>query len=145
MSTPPPENRLLSALPPREFERLTARMTDVTFAQKDLAYRIGGPIEHLYFPRSRALSAVVVMEDGPTAEIAIIGREGMAGASVALGATRSAEQVFCQVPPCECRKWPAAEFAAEVDRAGSCATPSSATCGARWSRRRSRRLATRCT
>ena len=113
-----PENRLLSALPPADFARLTARMTDVTFAQRDVAYRPGGPIDHVYFPRTGVLSAVVVMGDGSTAEVAIIGREGMAGASAALGAARSAEQVFCQVPPCECRKWPVAEFAAEVARRG---------------------------
>jgi CRP-like cAMP-binding protein len=114
-----PENRLLSALPPHEFRRLTARMTDVTLAQKDVAYRTGGPIDHVYFPRSGGLSAVVVMADGSTAEVAVIGRDGMVGASVALGATRSAEQVFCQIPPCECRKWPAPEFAAEVAKGGA--------------------------
>ncbi len=118
MSTLPPENRLLTALPPDEFARLTARMTDVTFGLKDVAYRAGGPVEYVYFPRSGMMSAVVVMEDGATAEVAGIGREGMLGASVCLGADRSAEQVFCQIPPCACRRLPAAEFAAEVARGG---------------------------
>ncbi len=119
MSTLPPENRLLAALPPADLARLTARTTDVTFAHKDLAYRPGGPIEHVYFPRAGMMSAVVVMLDGSTAEVATIGREGMLGASVALGAGRCAEQVFCQMAPCECRKMPAAEFAAEVKRGGA--------------------------
>jgi CRP-like cAMP-binding protein len=115
---PPPENRLLTALPPSDFDRLTARMTEVTLGQKDLVYRAGGPIDYVYFPRTGMLSAVAVMEDGATAEVACIGREGMTGLSAAFGATRSAEQVFCQVPPCGCRKLPAAEFAAEVARGG---------------------------
>jgi CRP-like cAMP-binding protein len=114
-----PENRLLSALPPADFARLTARMTDVTVEHKEVVYRPGGPMDHVYFPRSGVLSAVVVMEDGATAEVAVIGREGMAGASTCLGATRCAEQVFCQVPPSECRKWAKAEFVAEVAKGGA--------------------------
>jgi CRP-like cAMP-binding protein len=119
MSTPLPENWLLSALPPHDFARLTARMTDVTFGHKDLVYRAGGPMDYVYFPVSGVLSAIVVMEDGDSAEVAGIGREGMAGVSIALGADRCHEQVFCQVVPCACRRMPAAEFAAEVGKGGA--------------------------
>jgi CRP-like cAMP-binding protein len=119
MSTLLPENRLLAALPGPDFDRLTARMTDVTLEHKDLVYRAGGPIGYVHFPRSGVLSAVVVMEEGATAEVAAIGREGMAGASTFLGADRSQEQVFCQVAPCECRRMSAAEFAAEVNKSGA--------------------------
>src|SRR3954453_12086186 len=97
MSTPQPENRLLSALPHDDFARLTARMTDVTFDLKGVAYRAGGPMEYVYFPRSGMMSAVVTMTDGATAEVAAIGREGMLGASTCLGADRSAEEVFAQM------------------------------------------------
>jgi CRP-like cAMP-binding protein len=114
----PPENRLLAALPPAEFNRLTSRMTEVTLGHKDLLYRVGGPIDHVYFPRSGVLSAVVVMLDGQAVEAAVIGREAMAGAGVSLGAATSAEQVFCQIHPCVCRKLPAAEFVAEVAKGG---------------------------
>jgi CRP-like cAMP-binding protein len=116
MSTP--ENRLLSSLPPSEFDRLTIRMTDITLGHKDLVYRAGGPIEHVYFPRSGVVSSVVIMADGTSAEVAATGREGMCGASVLLGATTSQQQVFCQVIPCECRRMPATEFAAEGAKAG---------------------------
>jgi CRP-like cAMP-binding protein len=116
MSTP--ENRLLSSLPPPEFDRLITRMTDVTLGQKDLVYRTGGPIDYVYFPRSGVVSSVVLMTDGASAEVAAIGREGMCGASVLLGATTSPQQVFCQVPPSECRRMPATEFAAEVAKDG---------------------------
>ena len=81
-------------------------------------YRTGGPIDHVYFPRTGMLSAVVIMADGATAEVAAIGREGMTGAAVCIGATTSHEQVFCQIPLCECRKMPADEFAAEVAKGG---------------------------
>ena len=118
MSAPPPENRLLAALPPAEFARLAARMTDVTFGHKDLVYRAGGPIESVYFPVTGVLSAVVVMGEGASAEVAGIGREGMTGVSACLGNDRSHEEVDCQVPPCRCRRLPAAEFAAEVETCG---------------------------
>lgn len=118
MSSSMPENRLLGALPPAEFARLTARMTDITLGHKDLLYRAGGPIEHVYFPRTGVLSAVVVMLDGQAVEAMVIGKEGMAGASVVLGGDRSTEQVFCQIPPSECRKMRATEFAAEVAKTG---------------------------
>jgi CRP-like cAMP-binding protein len=42
----------------------------------------------------------------------------MAGLAAAFGATHSAEQVFCQIPLCQCRKMPVAEFAAEVAKGG---------------------------
>src|SRR3954463_9949363 len=93
-------------------------MTDVTFGHKDVAYLPGGPIEYVYFPRSGVLSATVVMADGQTAEVAVVGREGMAGVSSFLGAARSPEHVFCQIAPSECRRMPAAEFAAEVAKGG---------------------------
>lgn len=112
------ENRLLDALPSSDLARLTAGMTDVTFGHKDLLYQVGGPIDHVYFPRSGVLSAVVVMADGATAEVAATGREGMVGVSAALGAKVSTERVFCQVHPAECRRMGAEEFGAEVARGG---------------------------
>jgi CRP-like cAMP-binding protein len=113
-----PENRLLSALPPAEFARLSARMSDVTFGHKEVAQRAGGPIDSVYFLRGGMLSALLVMENGDGAEVAIVGSEGMIGVSAFLGATHSSEQVFCQLAPCPCRRMPADEFAAEVNAGG---------------------------
>ena len=113
-----PENRLLAALPPHDHARLTARMTDVTFDHRGSAYRAGGPLDAVYFPRSGVMSSVMVMLDGATAEVAATGPEGMLGFSSFLGATLSLEEVFCQIPPCVCRRLPAAEFVAEVARGG---------------------------
>ena len=112
------ENRLLGALPPHDYARLVARMTDVTFEHRGSAYRSGGPLDAVYFPRSGVMSSVMIMLDGSTAEVAATGAEGMLGYSTLLGATRSVEEVFCQIPPCVCRRLPAAEFVAEVARGG---------------------------
>src|SRR5260221_13481227 len=118
MPAPLPENRLLLALPPADRARLTARMKDVTFGHMHSVYRAEGPIEYVYFPRSGVLSAVVAMVDGETAEAAVIGFEGMIGATAALGAKRSTEEVYCQVPPAQCRRLPASAFLAEVRTGG---------------------------
>jgi CRP-like cAMP-binding protein len=112
-----PENRLLAALPRPDFDRLTARMDDVSFATRDMAYRANGPIPHVYFPRSGMLSMVIVLEGGKTSEVGVIGNEGMAGTPVFLGADRSPTQVFCQIP-CEARRMPVAAFREEVGRDG---------------------------
>lgn len=116
MSTP--ENHLLSALPPDDFARLTAHMTDATFGEKDVIYAAGGPIGHVYFPRSGVISAVIAMSDRSTAEVAATGSEGMIGMSTFLGAVTSREEVFCQVHPSECRRMPVAEFVAEIATCG---------------------------
>ena len=114
-----PENRLLAALPPHDLARLTARMTDVTFEHRDTLYRAGGPLDSVYFPLTGVMSSVIIMLDGSTAEFVATGAEGMLGLATFLGATRSVEEVFCQIPPCVCRRLPAAEFVAEVARGGS--------------------------
>ena len=114
----PSENRLLSALLPHDYARLVARMTDVTFEHRGSAYRSGGPLDAVYFPRSGVMSSVMIMLDGSTAEVAATGAEGMLGSAAFLGATRSVEEVFCQIPPCVCRRLPAADFVAEVARGG---------------------------
>lgn len=113
---PLPENRLLAELPRGDYARLVARMTPVTFEHKMTVYRAGGPIDFVYFPRAGLMSSVVVMLDGATAEVSAVGSEGMLGMSAFLGATHSAEAVYCQIMPCECLRLPAAEFVAEVGR-----------------------------
>ena len=114
----PPANRLLAELPPDEFARLAGHLTSVTFAHRQPAYRTGGPLDFVYFPVSGMMSSVAVMRNGDTAEVAAVGREGMLGVTAYLGAARSAEDVFCQVAPCECLRLPAAEFAAKAARGG---------------------------
>ena len=63
----PTENRLLAALPPLDFARLTARTTEVTFEHRGNAYRSGGPLDFVYFPRTGVMSSVIIMLDGATA------------------------------------------------------------------------------
>ncbi len=119
MSIVMPENRLLAALPEADLSRLIAHTTEVTFGHKEVLYRAGGPIDFVYFPRVGAISAIIIMNDGASTEVAAFGSEGIVGVTAALGATVSAEQVFCQVHPATCRKMLTAEFVAEFARGGA--------------------------
>jgi CRP-like cAMP-binding protein len=92
-------------------------MDVVALAHRDTLYRLDGRLDYVYFPVSGVMSSVLVMTDGRTMEVGATGREGMVGLTAVLGADRSPEEVFCQVPG-TCRRMPAAHFAAEVARAG---------------------------
>ncbi len=97
-SDAPDENRLLAALPAADYDRVTARADDVALAFREVVYPEGGPVEAVYFPRSGILSMVVTTADGRTAEVGIVGREGVAGLPAFLGTGRSHPRVFCQAP-----------------------------------------------
>ena len=59
-------------------------------------HRAGDKIEHVYFPEIGFISALAVLADGSPLEIGLIGAEGVAGASVMLGATHSYSETMCQ-------------------------------------------------
>jgi CRP-like cAMP-binding protein len=113
-----PENRLLAALPRDDRERLLRRMDEVTLDLGDGIYRADGPIRHVYFPRSGILSKVIDLQDGATVEVSTIGREGVVGLPLFHGVEKSPFRVYCQMPPCVCRRLPADMFSVELRRAG---------------------------
>ena len=89
-------NRLLQALPPASLARLQLQLTIEDIPAKKLLYAPGAPIKYVYFPMSGVISIVVVGEAG-TVEAATVGREGMVGLPVVLGADSSMVQVIGQV------------------------------------------------
>jgi CRP-like cAMP-binding protein len=109
------ENRLLAALPQGERGRLLARMTAKKLDIEEVIYNAGGPMPHVYFPRSGVISSVMVMADGRAAEVAATGREGMVGLAAVLGAGQSPEKVFCQIPG-DMRRMATEMFVDEVRR-----------------------------
>lgn len=117
-----PENRLLAALLRDERERLIRRMDEATFELGDEVYRAQGTIRHIYFPRTGILSQVIDMQDGETVEVSTIGREGLAGLPVFHRVERSPFRLYCQLPPCICRRMPADLFEQEAQRDGQLRT-----------------------
>ena len=91
-------NRLLGALPAEEFERLRPHLETVTLKVKDYLYEPGGPIEYVYFPIDCVTSTMITMKDGRMVEVATIGKEGMDGLPLFLGAQTAPLASFCQLP-----------------------------------------------
>jgi CRP-like cAMP-binding protein len=91
-------NRLLAALPTDVYDRLRAAMTPVALRHAQQLYDIGEPITHVYFPLTALVSLLILLEDGKQVEMAAVGREGMAGVPVVLGADTDNHAAVAQVP-----------------------------------------------
>lgn len=81
----PRQNHLLSALPAAEYERLFPHLELVQMPLGEVLYESGIQMHHVYFPTTSIVSLLYVMEDGASAEIAVIGHEGIAGISMFTG------------------------------------------------------------
>jgi hypothetical protein len=69
----PKANQLLAALPAVEWTRLAPHLVEVDMPLGQIVYESGGQLEHVCFPTMSIVSLLYVMEDGASAEIAIVG------------------------------------------------------------------------
>src|ERR1051325_446933 len=92
------KNRLLALLPKVERDRLSPLLKPVPLAPKQIIYHVRSPIDYVYFPTSGIGSAMTMMQDGRTIEVATIGNEGMTGQTAFLGGESSPYEVMVQVP-----------------------------------------------
>lgn len=90
-------NRLLCALSPRSQELLAPDLHFMQMAAGDVLYAPGGVIEFVYFPETAVASMVRRMADGAGVEVGTIGREGVVGGSIALGARTTPTECIIQV------------------------------------------------
>jgi CRP-like cAMP-binding protein len=81
----PIANSLLAALPRTEYERLISGLEPVKLAFGEVLYQPGEPIRHAYFPINCLVSVMAVVEGRTALGVGLIGSEGMAGISLALG------------------------------------------------------------
>jgi CRP-like cAMP-binding protein len=79
------QNELLRALPLAELERLMPELELVALPSGKHLYDFGDKIEYSYFPTTAIVSLQYVNEDGITTEIAVVGREGVAGVAMYKG------------------------------------------------------------
>ncbi|MEO7008533.1 MAG: Crp/Fnr family transcriptional regulator [Caldimonas sp.] len=94
----PSENHLLGALPEEVLERLAPHLERVPMPLGRVLYESGAPVHEAYFPTSSIVSMHRLMENGSTAEVALVGPEGMLGLSLFLGAERPNTEVSVQSP-----------------------------------------------
>jgi CRP-like cAMP-binding protein len=79
------ENSLLAALPDLEWRRWQPLLEQVEMPLGEVLYESGGTLTHVYFPTTSIVSLLYVMEDGASAEIAVVGNEGIVGISLFMG------------------------------------------------------------
>ena len=81
----PHQNHLLAALPPAEFARLLPHLEWVSLPLGQVLYESGEQMRHVYFPTTSIVSLLYVLEDGGSAEIAVVGNEGIVDVSLFMG------------------------------------------------------------
>lgn len=81
----PRDNQLLAALPVPEYQRWLPALEPVTLTLGQVIYESGATLDHVVFPTTAIVSLLYVMEDGASAEIAVVGREGMVGVALFMG------------------------------------------------------------
>ena len=83
--TDPKKNLLLAALPDAELERWLPQLEWVELPLGHVLYESGKTLGHVYFPTTAIVSLLYVLENGSSAEIAIVGNEGIVGVSLFMG------------------------------------------------------------
>jgi CRP-like cAMP-binding protein len=95
--TKPQDNFLLAALPTQVFDRLLPNLKPVTMPLGMVIYESGAELEHVYFPTVGCIvSMLYVMEDGASAEIAVVGDEGMVGIALFMGGGTTPSRALVQ-------------------------------------------------
>jgi len=91
-------NRLLSVLSPGDCADLRAQLQRVALTQGRTLHKAHAPIEYIYFPESGIVSLIKPMKDGAAIEVGVVGREGMIGTMLMLGADSSPLEAMVQMP-----------------------------------------------
>jgi CRP-like cAMP-binding protein len=81
----PQQNHLLAALSPPERERLYPHLRLVPLPLGRVLYEPGDVLRHVYFPTDSIVSLLYVLADGSSAEISVVGKEGLIGIALFMG------------------------------------------------------------
>lgn len=98
MATPtdPRQNHLLASVPHAEWARWQPHLEPVTLPLGRSLYESGAKLDHVYFPTTAIVSLLYVMEDGASAEIAVVGNEGLVGVSLFMGGESTTSRAVVQ-------------------------------------------------
>lgn len=92
----PTGNWLLDALPDSEYERLAVNLKPVSFALGGVIYESGGRIHNVYFPTTSHVSLLYTMVNGSTAEMGLVGNEGVVGIALFMGGDTTPNRAVIQ-------------------------------------------------
>jgi CRP-like cAMP-binding protein len=90
------QNHLLRVLPPAEWERLSPHLELAEMPLGHVLYESGSVLRHVYFPTTSIVSLLYVMESGSSAEIAVVGNEGMVGVALFMGGETTPSRALVQ-------------------------------------------------
>ena len=92
----PRRNQLLAALPDAEWAQWLPQLEAVDLPLGKVLYESGSKLTHVYFPTTAIVSLLYVMEDGASAEIAVVGHEGIVGISLFMGGETTPSRAVVQ-------------------------------------------------
>jgi len=116
-TTAPRRNGLLAALPDAEWQHWQPRLERVDMKLGQVLHESGRTMSHVYFPTTAIVSLLYVMENGASAEIAVVGNEGLVGISLFMGGGSTPSRAVVQSAG-EGWRLGAAAMKEEFDRAG---------------------------
>jgi len=93
---PPRKNHLLSVLQEAEWARVSPHLVRVDMPLGQVVYESGDRLNHVYFPVTSIVSLLYVMENGGSAEIAIVGNEGLIGIALFMGGETKPSRAIVQ-------------------------------------------------
>jgi CRP-like cAMP-binding protein len=89
-------NHLLAALPQDEWDRWASQLELIDLKLGQVLYESGGKMQHVYFPINAIVSLLFVLENGASAEIAVVGNEGIVGVSLFMGGETTPSRAVVQ-------------------------------------------------
>jgi CRP-like cAMP-binding protein len=92
----PDQNHILRTLAPEVKERLFAHLKPVNLPLGTVLYESGASIRHIYFPTDSIVSLLYVLENGASAEIAVVGNDGAVGVSLFMGGETTTSRAVVQ-------------------------------------------------
>ena len=92
----PQQNHILDALPQPERDRLFPHLKLVALPLGEVLYESGDTLRHIYFPTDSIISLLYVLEDGGSAEIAVVGNEGAIGMALFMGGETTTSRAIVQ-------------------------------------------------
>lgn len=90
------KNHLLGALPAEDFQRWLPQLEEVDMPLGQVLYEAGTVLSHVYFPTTSIVSLLYVMQDGDSAEIAVVGNDGLVGISLFMGGGSTPSRALIQ-------------------------------------------------
>jgi hypothetical protein len=92
----PKNNHLIDSLPAEQWMRWEPHLEEVDLPLGRVLYESGSKLSHVYFPTTAIVSLLYVMENGASAEIAVVGNEGIVGVSLFMGGDTTPSRAVVQ-------------------------------------------------